>query len=286
MQIIKKSLENGENFKVSVYKNEVMKDGKVFSPSIHRRFLPTQYLSMVQGGYSLPASPLKFTWLIRRWLGLEISNIIRMKNTPSLENEYTVRMFLLGKNIFNYLMNKERLSKKLVYGRGVGRRDGYEWVYLVSEKWIYENIEDLYNSYLAMGCYYTITSLQAFGKLSGSLEGITKNGENISISLSDSGDTDKNTIKVLVEALRNDKVFRDSLSVSCLRSLNLKNSSHSVNGFYLKNEDRAIEKFKEFYIKEYKTRKVTEELLSKYNIPIVGSNKLNRSNCIQGLYVM
>lgn len=285
MQVISKSLKNDVCLDYSMYNNVVMKDGKVFSPSVHRRFLPTQYLSMVQGGYLLPVSPLKFTWAIRRWLGLEVSNIIRMKNTPSLRNEYKIRASLLGKNIFSYLMDTKRLKECLIYGKGVGRRDGVEWVYLVSEKWIYENMNDLYNSYLAMGCYYTITSLQAFGKLNGVLEGVSKGSTTISITLLDTGDSDDSVSSTFIKGLRKDKVFRDSLSASCLSKLDLSKGSTYVRGRYLKNEEGAIEKFKEFYIKEYNTRKVTKELLAKYGVPVVGDCSPEFEG-LQGLYVV
>lgn len=284
MYIIDKSLAKKVSLDGSMYNNEVMQDGKVFSPSVHRRFLPSQYISMVQGGYLLPASPLKFTWSIRRWLGLEISNIIRMRNTPSLRNECKVRASFLGKQIFNYLIDKKRLKESLIYGRCVGRRDGYEWVYLVPEKWIYENLEELYSSYLAAGCYYTITSLQAFGKLSGVIEGVSKGGNTISIILSNTGDSDDSVSSTLIKGLRKDKVFRDSLTASCLSKLNLSEGSFSVRGRYLKDEEGAIEKFKEFYIKEYNTRKVTKELLSKYGVPVVGDCS-PKFEGLQGLYV-
>lgn len=269
MYIEEESLKRRENFKISVYKGEVMRDGKIFSPSIHRRYLPTQYLSMLQGGYLLPASPLKFTWAIRRWLGLEISNIIRMKNTPSLGNEYKIRIALLGENIFKYLIDKERRKENLKYGRGLGRRDAIEWVYLVPEEWILENMVELYNSYMAMGCYYTITSLQAYGKLHGTLEGVTKGGTSLELALSDSGDSDDAFISEFSKALRKDKVFRESLSFSCLNKLNLSKSSSMLMGRYLKNEEGAIKRFMKFYEKEYNTRKVTDEVYAKYNIPVV-----------------
>lgn len=253
----------------SAYYGELMEDGKIFSPSIHRRFLPSKYLAMVQGGFLLPASPVSFTWEIRRWLGLEISNLIRMKNTKNLRKDCKIRMYLLGKNIFNYLIKEERLSD-LVFGRGLGRRDCYEWVYLVSEKWICENLDDLYNSYLAMGCYYTITSLQAFGKLSGRLEGLTKDGKIIPLKLSE-GYSNDSDMKLLADLLRNDKVFRESLSFSCLSKLNLSESHQFFsNKPRLKNEEDAIEKFKAFYAKERHSKRAKKELYAKYNIPLVG----------------
>jgi len=285
MQVFHKSLKSKVFFDNSRYDHEVMQDGKVFSPSVHRRFLPTQYISMIQGGYLLPASPLKFTWAIRRWLGLEVSNIIRMKNTPSLGNEYKIRASLLGKRIFSYLMDTNRLKECLKYGRGIGRRSGYEWVYLVPEEWIYENMDDLYNSYLAMGCYYTITSLQAFGKLNGGLEGVLKDGTNVSITLLNTGDSDDSVSSTFTKALRKDRVFRDSLSASCISKLNLSKSSSVVRGRYLKNEEGAIEKFKEFYIKEYNTRKITKELLDKYGVPVVGDCSPTFEG-LQNLYVV
>lgn len=288
MQVIRKCFERGVesfvNLSTSSYCGVRMEDGKVFSPSVHRRFLPTQYLSMVRGGYLLPASPLKFTWAIRRWLGLEVSNLIRMQKTPSLKNEYKIRRSLLGKDIFNYLMNPKRIKESLVFGRNVGRRDGYEWVYLVPEEWIYENMEELYKSYLAMGCYYTITSLQAFGKLSGTLEGVTRGGRVVAIALTDTVDVDEEVDLVITKALRNDKAFRDSLTASCMSKLNLSDSRSFVRGRYLKNEEGAIEKFKEFYIKEYNTKKVTKELLAKYGVPVVGESS-PRARILQGLYI-
>lgn len=284
MIIVKKSLESKVSYGNSKYDNEVMKDGKVFSASVHRRFLPTQYLGMVRGRYLLPASPLKFTWAIRRWLGLEISNLIRMKKTPSLINEYKIRASLLGKDIFNYLMNEERRKESLIYGRAVGRRDGWEWVYSVPEKWIYENMDELYKSYLAMGCYYTITSLQAFGKLNEPLEGVSKNGKVITIFISgDDSDGDDESLS-MARALREDKLFRESLSTDCLNKLNISNNDSYYEGVYLKNEEGAIEKFREFYIKECNTRKVTKELLDKYGVPVVSYTSPEYKN-LQHLYV-
>lgn len=285
MIIVDKSLESKISYSHSKYDGKVMKDGKVFSASIHRRFLPNQYLSMVRGGYLLPASPLKFTWAIRRWLGLETSNLIRMKKTPSLINEYKIRASLLGKDIFNYIMNEERRKESLIFGRAVARRDGWEWVYLVPEEWIYDNMDELYKSYLAMGCYYTITSLQAFGKLNKPLEGVSKNGKVITIFIS-GDDSDGNDESLsMTRALREDKLFRESLSIDCLNKLNISTRDLiCYNLVYLKNEEGAIEKFREFYVQECNTRKVTKELLDKYGVPVVSYNSPESEN-LRCLYV-
>ena len=121
---------------------------------------------------------------------------------------------------------------------------------------------------VSMGCYYTVTSLYAFGKLDGELEAVTQDGDRIELTLSDSEEGDESTTYAMI--LRQDKVFRESLIASCISKLNLSTDSRILpEGKYLKNEEGAIERFKEFYIKELHTKKVTKGLLDRYNIPVV-----------------
>lgn len=250
-----------------------MGDGKLFSPSIHRRFLPSQYVSMVRyGTIGLPSSPRSFTWAIRRWLALEMNNIYRMKKIPRLQSDCKYKMALLGKNIFTYLNDSERRSKLLIYGRNAGCRGAIEWSYMVSEKWIYENFDELVNSYLAMGCYYTITSLQAYGKVNGTLHGINSRGEKVSIEMTTSKDKSERDVLNFINSLRSDKVLRDSLSLDCISKLNVTQTSKVMNNFrrYIKDEEGVLEKYKVFYAKEYKNKMITKKVYEEYDIPVVG----------------
>ena len=259
----------------SNYFESDMADGKLFSPSIHRRYLPVQYLGMVAHNHLLTASPRRFTWLIRRWLAQEVTNIYRMDGW-----EREIRASFLGKKILTYLLNQDNIDKYLQKGRNLGCRGAFEWVYLVPESWIKENFFELYNAYLAEGCYYTITSLNAFGKLSNGTElnAVTSKGERVSLSLSSDVVYSKEIFSV-IKVLKTDKVFRDSLSKDCLGKLKLfyvKNSydkdyySYGMLGRFLKNEEGALEKFYNLYLDKTDTKCIDRSLLSSYGVPTVG----------------
>ena len=253
----------------SQYYDCVMGDGKLFSPSIHRRSLPVQYLGMVAHNHLLTASPRRFTWLIRRWLAQEVTNIYWMDGW-----EREIRASFLGKEIIKYLFDQGNIDKYLKFDRGIGGRYAWEWVYLVSESWIKEHFFELYNAYLAQGCYYTITSLHAFGKFADDtvFEAVTSGGKRVSLQLSSDVVYSKE-IFAIVKALKEDKVFRESLSKDCLSKLKVNtNENKFILERFLKNEEGALENFYKLYLDKTDRKRIDRSLLAHYNVPVIGIN--------------
>lgn len=252
----------------SKFFGSLMDDGKIFSPYIHRRFLPSKYLSMVQGDYLLSAHISKFVTEIRFWLGLEVTSIEKMSKDPRLSDECLIRISLLGKGLYNDL-------QKFIKGSNRSRylREKNKAMFLaVPREWIYEHYEGLYMAYLACGCYYTIVSLQSFGVLTSPLEGTIGTNDIVEIKLTDNN-SDLDKTLAFVHALRDYDKFRETLSKNIIKAINKGGKEvifrNSEDGVYLKNTSGAKEKYKEFFKANINNTYTSNAMLSKMGIPTV-----------------